>query len=262
MDRKLALADYRSLRATGLKVSQKLVKSLLRDDILTAARRLGMVRGKNTVYFNTEDESSVLMDYAIHEIVHDGQNAIDRMLAANSLAEGSAELRFLRSLRTAHYTILEVTQALPGFGVIANDEFRNAIVSLVDVGFSQTANPGAMMAGRVHSPGDGWWMTTGACLPVVPEAMDRIADGIEAHRDRHGKEADGRDLALFVTRACLKAGASQYIEYGEVGESTRRAATREPIARPVRAGTKVGRNDACPCGSGKKYKKCCGMGAA
>ena len=22
--------------------------------------------------------------------------------------------------------------------------------------------------------------------------------------------------------------------------------------------TKVGRNDACPCGSGKKYKKCCG----
>jgi len=28
--------------------------------------------------------------------------------------------------------------------------------------------------------------------------------------------------------------------------------------RPVRQGTKVGRNDPCPCGSGKKYKKCCG----
>ncbi|MBW2373532.1 MAG: SEC-C domain-containing protein, partial [Deltaproteobacteria bacterium] len=23
---------------------------------------------------------------------------------------------------------------------------------------------------------------------------------------------------------------------------------------------KVGRNDPCPCGSGKKYKKCCGAG--
>ncbi|WP_204338116.1 SEC-C metal-binding domain-containing protein, partial [Proteus mirabilis] len=22
---------------------------------------------------------------------------------------------------------------------------------------------------------------------------------------------------------------------------------------------KVGRNDPCPCGSGKKYKKCCGL---
>jgi SEC-C motif-containing protein len=26
----------------------------------------------------------------------------------------------------------------------------------------------------------------------------------------------------------------------------------------VRPGPKVGRNDPCPCGSGKKYKKCCG----
>ena len=34
-----------------------------------------------------------------------------------------------------------------------------------------------------------------------------------------------------------------------------------PIAtpsQPLRAPPKVGRNDPCPCGSGKKYKKCCG----
>ena len=29
-------------------------------------------------------------------------------------------------------------------------------------------------------------------------------------------------------------------------------------ARPVKKGQKVGRNDPCPCGSGLKYKKCCG----
>jgi preprotein translocase subunit SecA len=29
-------------------------------------------------------------------------------------------------------------------------------------------------------------------------------------------------------------------------------------ARPVRSGPKVGRNDPCPCGSGKKFKQCCG----
>jgi len=29
----------------------------------------------------------------------------------------------------------------------------------------------------------------------------------------------------------------------------------------VRDGAKVGRNDPCPCGSGKKYKKCCGARA-
>ena len=29
----------------------------------------------------------------------------------------------------------------------------------------------------------------------------------------------------------------------------------EPVKRE---GLKIGRNDPCPCGSGKKYKKCCG----
>jgi preprotein translocase subunit SecA len=31
--------------------------------------------------------------------------------------------------------------------------------------------------------------------------------------------------------------------------------------QPVTRGKKVGRNDPCPCGSGKKYKKCCGVNA-
>ena len=31
-----------------------------------------------------------------------------------------------------------------------------------------------------------------------------------------------------------------------------------PVQQVRRAGEKIGRNDPCPCGSGKKYKKCCG----
>jgi preprotein translocase subunit SecA len=31
--------------------------------------------------------------------------------------------------------------------------------------------------------------------------------------------------------------------------------------KPIRAGAKIGRNDPCPCGSGKKHKKCCGAAA-
>lgn len=46
------------------------------------------------------------------------------------------------------------------------------------------------------------------------------------------------------------------------GTAESRAATTEK-ARPYvkRADQKVGRNDPCPCGSGKKYKKCCGREA-
>ncbi len=32
------------------------------------------------------------------------------------------------------------------------------------------------------------------------------------------------------------------------------ATAASPVTR-----TKIGRNEPCPCGSGKKYKKCCGL---
>jgi preprotein translocase subunit SecA len=39
------------------------------------------------------------------------------------------------------------------------------------------------------------------------------------------------------------------------------AGDHQPVQQVVRSGAKVGRNDPCPCGSGKKYKKCCGVAA-
>ena len=40
--------------------------------------------------------------------------------------------------------------------------------------------------------------------------------------------------------------------------STNMSGDGSDIKRPVKKGEKIGRNDPCPCGSGKKYKKCCG----
>ena len=40
--------------------------------------------------------------------------------------------------------------------------------------------------------------------------------------------------------------------------ATNAAGEDTPKRKPVRAEKKVGRNDPCPCGSGKKYKNCCG----
>jgi preprotein translocase subunit SecA len=51
------------------------------------------------------------------------------------------------------------------------------------------------------------------------------------------------------------AGARQVAHKGqrEAGDDT-----EGPRPEPVRKAARVGRNDPCPCGSGKKYKKCCG----
>lgn len=47
------------------------------------------------------------------------------------------------------------------------------------------------------------------------------------------------------------------------GQNAQREAARGPQAHhtsPIKVGPKVGRNDPCPCGSGKKYKNCHGKG--
>jgi uncharacterized protein YecA (UPF0149 family) len=51
------------------------------------------------------------------------------------------------------------------------------------------------------------------------------------------------------------------VEFARIARSIqdvllKHAASATPPERP-----KVGRNDPCPCGSGRKYKKCCGAGA-
>jgi preprotein translocase subunit SecA len=55
----------------------------------------------------------------------------------------------------------------------------------------------------------------------------------------------------------------------ETGSNEMSAAANEPqgegatrVKQIVRENVKVGRNDLCPCGSGKKYKKCCGVNEA
>jgi preprotein translocase subunit SecA len=50
----------------------------------------------------------------------------------------------------------------------------------------------------------------------------------------------------------------------EIKSQTRKANLRYNrdeggVAQPVTRGKKTGRNEPCPCGSGKKYKKCCGI---
>ncbi|NLK87261.1 MAG: SEC-C domain-containing protein [Clostridiaceae bacterium] len=44
---------------------------------------------------------------------------------------------------------------------------------------------------------------------------------------------------------------------GVLSEERRKELTREFRQSKIAVSSKVGRNDPCPCGSGKKYKKCC-----
>jgi len=63
------------------------------------------------------------------------------------------------------------------------------------------------------------------------------------------------EMTEFIP-VCVTAIAAYWREQGPKQISM--PLTADPPRRPDRASTKVGRNDPCPCGSGKKFKKCCG----
>jgi len=79
--------------------------------------------------------------------------------------------------------------------------------------------------------------------PTRPEQIDFVLDRCA--------DFDDDDLA-----ACLYELADEFDAMRlEILRTNPRYAARRPIRRE---GAKVSRNDPCPCGSGKKFKKCCG----
>lgn len=69
-----------------------------------------------------------------------------------------------------------------------------------------------------------------------------------------------RDYLSFYNPAEIRRRQQRWREEDE--RSTRAAENEahdwEPVEEPyIRPAPKIGRNDPCPCGSGKKYKKCC-----
>ncbi len=64
---------------------------------------------------------------------------------------------------------------------------------------------------------------------------------------------------LHQSTSAFGAGSSaQAADKAKASDVVSEAAAAAEKAKPVRTGPKVGRNDPCPCGSGKKYKQCCG----
>jgi len=59
----------------------------------------------------------------------------------------------------------------------------------------------------------------------------------------------------------MAAQQAQAEQAGGEGAAVTNAPAEERVTTIVNDKPKVGRNDPCPCGSGKKYKHCCGRGA-
>ena len=130
------------------------------------------------------------------------------------------------------------------------------------------------MLGEMNSKSVGTLMRGKLAVPDYEEAKAAEAAQAEA---RQAQEEARKRAATYVhpanTSITQGGGAmpNPYANYSTThetyeGENAQREAARNvnrparQVTQPVKAAPKVGRNDPCPCGSGKKYKNCHGKG--
>jgi len=87
--------------------------------------------------------------------------------------------------------------------------------------------------------------------PAWPEDNGENGElvGAAARRQSQAAEATFADFTRNIQRKKQKE-----LDELQFAGSGAKSSARQPVVR----GKKIGRNDPCPCGSGKKYKKCCG----
>jgi SEC-C motif-containing protein len=89
--------------------------------------------------------------------------------------------------------------------------------------------------------------------------------GLEIVNTLQGGPNDDTGEVEFIARYTMKGAAHVHHERSQFRRIDGRwffVSGDRVSAPPVRnTGPKIGRNDPCPCGSGKKHKKCCGARA-
>ena len=99
-------------------------------------------------------------------------------------------------------------------------------------------------------------------------AEQRAAEAEELRRQAETLEQSRRQAVYQATQTSMPNPYANYSTTRDAypGESAQREAAKnagrsnQPVKQPAKAAPKVGRNDPCPCGSGKKYKNCHGKG--
>ena len=133
----------------------------------------------------------------------------------------------------------------------------------------------ALMRARYSSyvTGDGDFLMSSATREVQAEFGDEALKALKASARWHGLEiirtergGPGDDDGVVEFRALYTANG-EFCNHHEVSKFVRerdgwKFADGELVGEKpvVREEPKVGRNEPCPCGSGRKYKKCCGRG--
>lgn len=104
---------------------------------------------------------------------------------------------------------------------------------------------------RVH------FVPTTRGAPPVGSVRVRIPSGAVIATDSKPAKAPVLDRLWKAFRARHRVGELLERRQQQMIELARLRVEEQPVTPPATSGQRIGRNELCPCGSGKKYKRCC-----
>ena len=127
-------------------------------------------------------------------------------------------------------------------------------------------NPDEVVAGTVKELADKFQvdlMTMVGFLDGINDSL-KEANPIETMEEDTEVSLDYDKEKLYYNMVGCKADWLYELPQWDalLDEETRKALyKKQKLSGTIVKGKKIGRNDPCPCGSGKKYKQCCGKNA-
>lgn len=254
---------YKRLRRLARDLNHRIVKTVPREAMHEVGETIGILH-RGVLVFDTEDETSILMDCCLYDWMRNGKNLVEKYAENHPASPGTEEHELLQAYLQAKYRIVVPRSRVQGAGAYSVDLLSAEELFIMDMGLSQ--NPLDVAYATRTIPLGQFWITGGAALPTGRTAIENAIDRLNKQRLLvDGKFTDPHKAALVFVRTLLEDGASQHIAY-ETEENHRR---HRPHSKPdvadapeqrVSAYT-PGPNSRCPCGSGKRYKRCCGVTA-
>jgi len=250
---------YQRFRQASRKLMSRLTKTIPRAAMEEIGNALGIMR-KGVLVYDTEDVMAVHADCCLHDWIRNGRNLITKYSLEHPASPGTDEEFLLRAHQQARFRILIPGSVAPGAGVECADGLSGERLFLMDVALGNSVQEGRTLMATRTVPLDGYWMTTGAGLPIGDKKTGEEVVGEVRGLLKVVPPVDPHKLALAILRKCLDCGAAEYVTYRGLKESEDSEEPETdftPAPQPATSRRVAGRNDQCPCGSGRKYKRCC-----
>ncbi|MBW2309400.1 MAG: hypothetical protein JRG73_20980 [Deltaproteobacteria bacterium] len=210
----MSLVDrYRMYREANRKLNVKVMKACLeRDAFMSAANLLSIAEG-NAVFFDSMDETDVIMDFALNDYKVDGKNAVQ--IYRERYGGNELELDILDALLSSYTSLFKITsvsrrEKLVFFNDIIN---KRCHIGLMDIALSRTATVGMLLFFRLLSFSD-FNMASGVSFAFPGELESYLLRKYKKLRKK--VESDSEAIKRFVSFFWLSKTDGLEMKYEEI----------------------------------------------